>query len=103
MKSMSVSTQDTFYIWIPNAFSPDGDGLNDEFKVITNMKLKSFSMTVQNIWGERLYAAEYQDEGWDGTYKGELSPRGVYVYIVKYRNELDGLPVTKTGPLHLIR
>ena len=103
VQSTPKPLQDTTYIWIPNAFSPDGDGLNDEYRITTNKKLYGYQMTILNIWGERLFYTTKVADAWDGTYKDAPVPRGVYVYVIKYREELRGLPITHTGPLHLIR
>lgn len=77
-------------IYVPNAFTPDGDGINDVFKpVMPGVKLLSFS--IYNRWGELIYKTTDSNEGWDGDYR-EIEAKGdVYVwrmeYVDKYNNE----------------
>jgi gliding motility-associated-like protein len=71
--------------YVPNAFSPDGDGLNDEFKAISNTEnISSFHMYIYNRWGELVFEANDVSLGWDGEYKGKPAPQGVYVYKIEY-------------------
>lgn len=72
---------------LPNAFSPNEDGFNDEFKGIGMFAgMKEFEMTIYDRWGNMIFASEDPEQGWDGTVlEGDKSaPPGVYVYLVKY-------------------
>jgi gliding motility-associated-like protein len=72
-------------IRMPNAFTPNGDGLNDYYFPVFN-QLESLQFWVYNLWGELLYFSEsIDDKGWDGRVRGEKSPLGSYVYKVVYR------------------
>ncbi|MCD4725872.1 MAG: gliding motility-associated C-terminal domain-containing protein, partial [Bacteroidales bacterium] len=71
--------------YVPNAFSPDGDGLNDELKAISNTEnIYSFNMYIFNRWGALVFDSKEVSLGWDGTYKGKPAPQGVYVYKIEY-------------------
>src|SRR5690606_1978873 len=91
--------------YIPNAFSPNGDGNNEVFYVygkgVRQMHLKIF-----NRWGELVFETDNLNNGWDGTYKGELQTAGVYVYHVK-AVFCDGSTITpheyKKGSVTLFR
>lgn len=87
---------------MPNAFTPNGDGLNDKFLPV--MKgVSSFEMNIFNHWGEHLYSeAGLEINGWDGYFKGRLLPKGNYVYKVTYTNP-EGKVINKTGGVTLIR
>ena len=89
--------------FVPNAFSPNGDGDNDLFQPVLNaVKLKRFE--VFNRWGESLYSSQNQSEmAWDGRdSKGKDMPFGVYVW--KLQMELEsGEQTEKSGMLNLIR
>ncbi len=87
---------------IPNAFTPNGDGLNDTF--MPKLRgIKEFSFEVFNTWGESMYmTSSPEDKGWDGTYKGQLSPPGNYLYKITYSTP-DGESVHRTGGVTLIR
>ncbi|RYE21973.1 MAG: gliding motility-associated C-terminal domain-containing protein [Sphingobacteriales bacterium] len=68
-------------LYIPNTFTPNGDGKNDIFLAYGNAVSK-FKMRVYNQWGEYLFESNSLDAGWDGRYRGNLQPNGVYVYYV---------------------
>lgn len=74
-------------IYVPNAFTPNRDGLNDILKAIP-VGLKSFKFTVFNRWGEMVFQTSDAMIGWDGNYKGKILP-GVFIWIaegVDFRN-----------------
>ncbi len=68
---------------IPNAFSPNGDGVNDVFRLIPQSEVIELEFMVYNRWGERIFYSKDVDFGWDGSYKGEGQEMGVYVYYVR--------------------
>lgn len=100
--SKVVVTQPEEMMVIPNAFSPNGDNLNDCF--IPKMKgVKEFTLQVFNIWGEKLYAGSgLEITGWDGTYKGQMVPAGNYIYRIDYVN-WEGIKKSASGSISLIR
>ena len=88
--------------YIPNAFSPNGDGTNDEFTAF-GTSLKSVNMRVFNRWGEKVFdSGDEQWASWDGTYKGVMQPTGVYTYVVELVY-LDGVSKIREGSITLIR
>ena len=87
--------------YIPNAFSPNGDGLNEIFKVFGE-SIKELHMMIFNQWGQLIYESSDPQAGWDGTYKGLQQPVGVYIYVVKAKL-YSGVTYNKRGPLNLIR
>ncbi len=90
--------------YAPNAFTPNGDGLNDVFlPAIAFHDLKSFKMDVYNRWGERIYETEsIKNAGWDGTINGKDAPQGAYVYIVRFTSS-DGQEYEEQGTVTLTR
>ena len=88
-------------IYVPNAFTPNGDGVNDEWLVF-GTGVKDIKATVFNRWGEKVFESDDQSQGWDGVYRGQAQPPGVYVYIVDIVY-LSGEKDTKKGSLTLIR
>jgi gliding motility-associated-like protein len=69
----------------PNAFTPDGDGLNDEFKAIGQPdNLTSFRIMIFNRWGQMVFETKDITHSWDGTYKNQAAPAGTYVYRISY-------------------
>jgi gliding motility-associated-like protein len=88
--------------YIPNAFTPNGDDVNDEFSVF-GTKIKSVSMRIFNRWGEKVFDSDdSQWAVWDGTYKGVGQPAGVYVYVAQIVY-LDDVKKTREGSVTLIR
>jgi gliding motility-associated-like protein len=89
-------------VYVPNAFTPNGDGTNDVFEVF-GTALKSVSMKIFNRWGEKVFdSGESQWASWDGTYMGSMQPTGVYVYYVELVY-LDGVKKMREGSVTLIR
>lgn len=89
------------FIFIPNAFTPDNDGMNDIFYVRGNAVDELF-MAVYNRWGEKVFETNDLNTGWDGTYKGkELAP-DVYGYYLQLRC-LNGDEYFTKGNVTLIR
>jgi len=87
-------------IFIPNAFTPNGDGLNDLFKV--EGYIKSVHLQVFNQWGEKVFESNEQSRGWDGNYKGAAQPSGVYIYVCVVVLD-NGSRIVRKGSIHLIR
>jgi len=88
-------------VFVPNVFSPNGDGRNDVFRVFGS-SLNSVDLTVFNQWGELIFRSRDLNNGWDGRFKGTAQPVGVYIYVL--RAELtDGTIINKKGSVNLIR
>ncbi|NVO19670.1 MAG: gliding motility-associated C-terminal domain-containing protein [Bacteroidetes bacterium] len=92
--------------WIPNAFTPDFDGLNDVFRPVTDrVVFSSYTMRIFNKWGGLVFESEDPKTGWDGTFKGEPCPLGEYWYIIEFNgSEAEGSDNFKLkGFINLIR
>jgi len=72
-------------IYLPNTFTPDGDGVNDIFYAF-GKDIVEFEMYIFNRWGEKLFYSNDMSIGWDGTVNGNLSQTGTYVWKVTYRD-----------------
>lgn len=86
---------------IPNAFSPNGDGINDEFK-ITDGIFNNFVLMIYNRWGNLVFSSTNPSIGWDGNYEGQPANLGTYRYRISFQNA-DNLTISKTGSFILIR
>ena len=73
--------EDTNHLTIPNAFTPNGDGYNDYFKV-KGSNIRSLTGKIFNRWGEELFKFTDTNSKWDGKYKGKTVSDGVYFYII---------------------
>ncbi|TDO19618.1 DUF7507 domain-containing protein [Pedobacter duraquae] len=88
-------------VYIPNTFTPNGDGRNDFFLIYGNT-IASMTLRVYNQWGQFIFESRRPELGWDGTYKGQLQPNGVYVYYVDVVFQ-DGTKTLKKGSITLLR
>jgi len=88
---------------MPNAFSPNGDGLNDLFlPMVHTENILAFHMQIFDRWGKDIFGTQDIGQGWDGTIAGEQAPPGVYVYTITYLNDF-GENKNLTGTVTLIR
>jgi gliding motility-associated-like protein len=88
-------------LFVPNAFSPNGDGNNDTLKVL-GKGIAELEFAIYNRWGELIFKTHDAKQGWDGNYKGQKSEPAVYAYYVKARMR-NGKEVFKKGNVTLIR
>uniref|UniRef100_UPI004047CEEA T9SS type B sorting domain-containing protein n=1 Tax=Roseivirga sp. TaxID=1964215 RepID=UPI004047CEEA len=91
-------------LFIPNAFSPNNDGVNDVFKPVTDCQLQ-YSMQIYNKWGAIVFATEDITKGWDGRVNGNKVQDGQYSYIIFYAGSINGVSFeeTRRGSLKLFR
>jgi len=88
-------------LYIPNTFTPNGDGKNDVLKAYGNY-LQKLNLRVFNQWGEKVFETSDVTGGWDGTYRGSPAAVGVYVYVVAATLP-SGQAINKKGTVNLIR
>jgi len=90
------------YVYLPTAFSPNGDGVNDFFRGKASPDLKSFAVHVYNRWGEMIFESVDITEGWDGVYKGIAQPISTYVWYAEY-SFTNGEKHSQAGNVTLVR
>jgi gliding motility-associated-like protein len=90
-------------IYVPNAFSPNGDGKNDVFKVLNADLAKEFSLEVFNRYGEKIFVSNNALLGWNGTIKGSDANAGTYVWVLRYMDTTYNLQRMLNGTIVLIR
>jgi gliding motility-associated-like protein len=88
-------------VFIPNAFTPNNDALNEGFKAVT-IAVNKFELAVFNRWGEKVFETFQTDKAWDGIYNGSQAQAGVYMYTLKF-TDFENRPYYKSGTVHLIR
>lgn len=88
--------------FIPNAFSPNGDQHNDEYRVRTNCNATDFSLSIFNRFGQRIFQTTSPDKGWNGSFNGQPSDVGTYFFFLKYKGPRGDL-FERKGDLALIR
>ena len=106
------STEAVWVLWagksffIPNAFTPNGDGLNDVFGVIPRLDyINQYRISIFNRWGQMIFNTSDLNQGWDGSYQGKPCPLGVYVYRIVYQDFGMGTQENKVmeGTVMLVR
>jgi gliding motility-associated-like protein len=87
-------------LYIPNTFTPNGDGLNDTFGV-AGEAIKDINIQIYNRWGQMIFESADGNRRWDGTYQGEKVPMGSYVYKVSVKGA-SGNREAKEGMLSVV-
>jgi gliding motility-associated-like protein len=87
--------------YVPNMFTPNGDGYNDQF-VINVANLNNFSISIFNRWGQQLFQSRSTFVNWDGNFNGKPVPAGVYYYLIN-ATDFSGTKIQKSGYITLIR
>jgi gliding motility-associated-like protein len=88
-------------IYFPNAFSPNGDGLNEVF-MAHGTNIKSFEMSIYDRWGLLVTKLDNINKGWDGTYKNGDAQQDTYVYKAKV-TDVFGKTYVYEGQINLLR
>ena len=107
---IGCSNTDTVFIkvykgptyYVPNAFSPNGDGMNDVFRAIPVGITFTDYFYVFNRMGEMVFSTNKWLKGWDGTYKGKKAAEGTYIWMIRGMDR-DGKVVEMKGPVILVR
>lgn len=79
-------------VYVPTAFSPNDDGVNDEFKPFSDCALENFRMQVYDRWGALLFESTDPNQGWNGKFKSEKLLPGVFVWWMEYTVLENGRP-----------
>jgi gliding motility-associated-like protein len=83
--TVNVTVVPKYDVFIPNVFTPNGDGVNDDWQIFGNMKsVKQLNVAVFNRWGEKVFESNDINFGWNGKYQAEFAPPGVYTYTAKF-------------------
>lgn len=89
-------------VYIPTAFTPNNDNLNETFGVIDNVTLQYFSMQIYSKWGQFIFSSNDVNKKWDGTFKGKKMPNGAYLWMLNYTN-IHGRKFYDQGTVMIIR
>jgi gliding motility-associated-like protein len=99
--SVFLDTEPCCNVSLPDAFTPNGDGRNDKFRIITTGHHSAISFQVINRWGQIVFSTTNENEGWDGTIKGVPADIGTYGYLLRFM--CDGKEAMQKGSVILIR
>jgi len=93
-----------FYgLQMPNAFTPNGDGKNDVFRIPPSVPLKVRRFAIFNRWGEKVFETSNPANGWDGTLNNQPQPSSTYVWMIEFYDVLTRNYTTQSGTVTLIR
>jgi len=102
-KSLTIPVKRCLYIYVPNAFSPNGDGLNDKMGIEGDFtSLENFTFTIFDRNGMVLFTTHDEYQKWDGTAKGIDVPIGVYVYVIDIKEHMFE-PYQLRGSVQVVR
>lgn len=100
--SLLVRIDPDFAFYIPNTFTPDGDGINDVF-YCQGTGVQDFEIAIYNRWGMQVFRSRSMDNGWDGTLNGEKLPEDTYVYVAIVTDVVWGSAHKYRGKITLLR
>ncbi len=99
--SLFIVAEPCCNLFVPNAFTPNGDNKNDIFRIKTIRHFENYSLIIFNKWGQEVFNTKSQEEGWDGSFNGTKQEIGTYFYYIKYT--CAGKTQSKKGDLTLLR
>jgi gliding motility-associated-like protein len=99
--SVKVLVKYSPYVYVPNAFTPDNNTVNDVFKVASNIN-GEITMQIFNRWGKKIFETKDARVGWDGKVKGLVQQAGSYVYVITYKGNFTEIQ-TEKGSFLLLR
>ena len=89
-------------MYLPGAFTPNNDNLNDVFRIKYPFEVRKFSLVVYNRFGEKVFETNDMTKGWNGTFGGVQQPMGTFVWMASLTDK-DGMVKTAKGTVVLIR
>ncbi|MEI6823559.1 MAG: SBBP repeat-containing protein [Bacteroidota bacterium] len=101
--SIEIIVEDCNPLYIPNSFTPNGDGLNDVFNIKTLYEFSESKLVIYDRWGEMIFESDDKNKGWDGTYKGKAVPLDVYIYQFTATIKDTGEQKKITGRVTVVR
>lgn len=91
-----------YFIFLPNAFTPDENGRNDKFHWVGNMQMVKYEFRIFSRWGEKLFETTDPTLAWDGKYKGKYVPESVCIYLINCTDSHDKRHTLK-GAFHVLK
>jgi gliding motility-associated-like protein len=88
---------------VPTAFSPNGDGRNDRFRIFFECQPEAYVINIYDRWGELVYQSDNLTDGWDGFYRNVSQPIGVYIFFVHYRESGTNEEKSMSGNITLLK
>lgn len=102
----TVVVEEELVYFVPNTFTPDGDGINEAFKPVieSGFDPKSYRFYIFNRWGQQIFESQEIEDGWDGTFQGVIAQDGTYTWKIEFRSVARGkVDNVVTGHVNLLR
>jgi gliding motility-associated-like protein len=99
--SNTIEVKPSLYVYVPNAFTPNEDGLNDTFGGL-GYGFKDYHLIIYNRWGQLVFETDKQSDQWDGTYGGKSAPIGSYAYAIEVKGYYEN-DFHKEGTISIIK
>lgn len=97
----TVVIEEEFAFYVPNSFTPNGDGINDVFQP-KGMGFTDYTLDIYDRWGERIFSTNSFYQGWDGYFKGAPCQNGIYNWVIQIKTP-QGILKSKNGTVLLLR
>jgi gliding motility-associated-like protein len=98
-----ITVYPSCYLTVPTAFTPNGDGRNDFFRVLNAIKAENLELLLFNRWGQLVYKTSNWKQGWDGKINGQPQPTSVYVWFLRYTDRDTKKKIEQKGTVTLVR
>jgi gliding motility-associated-like protein len=100
-----VEIMEEFLVYVPNAFTPDGDGINDLFLPVFSdySRVVEYEFLIFNRWGENIFISNVPGETWDAQHKNIIVKEDVFVWKLKFKNSETGEIYSKVGHVSVLR
>ena len=101
-----IPIENTHWVYVPNAFTPDGDGINELFfPVVQGVDPSAYNFAITNRWGEQVFQSSEVGEGWMGNHQGgsHYVPEGIYIWVLEIKDRFTAETVRYTGHVTVIR
>jgi gliding motility-associated-like protein len=99
----TLTVLDHCFIGVPTAFTPNGDGLNDNFRPHNALKADNYEFKIYNRWGQLVFQTNNWQDKWNGTINGSPQGSGVFVWMLRYVHRDTKKEVFQKGTVTLIR
>jgi gliding motility-associated-like protein len=90
-------------IQVPNVFTPNNDGHNDYFQMLTTCEVIGFNIKIYNRWGQQIFTSNDVSRSWDGSFNGTSQDVGVYIYVLDYQSRSTGIKKHRVGNVCLVK